>query len=189
MRSYLWFCCLLGILFTSTASLSARIAPNHHHEVTIAAAVPAATLATEFYNLENQNAHAHRSNVQQFAWLCVVPNANVPVDDNFRKTYCRRAVPIGPKGNQRHAEPQLFPAKLDALLEAVGRANAAYVFIYSWLIPCKENCAQLIADNSLRIHGIPFILYYHYGYKDPHPEYTQVSINILQNGHVNVYKD
>ena len=178
MRSYLWFCCLLGILFTSTASPSARIAPNRHHEVTTAF-IPAATLVAAFRNLENQN-----QPVQQFAWLCVVPNADADFNANFRNTYCRRAAVNG----EQHAEPQLFPTQLDALLQA-HRANAAYVFIYSWLIPCRENCAQLVANNSLRIRGIPFILYYHFGYRDPHPEYTQDSINTLRNGHVIVFRD
>ena len=174
-------CCLLAVLITCTVSHGARIVPNREHDVSIAF-VPANTIARALFCLETV------TKVQQFAWLCVVPNVNLPVNAAFRNNYCRRAVPV----NGNHTEPQLLN-QLDGLITTVGRNNAAYVFIYSWLIPCsdilKVNCAQQIANASLRIRGLPFILYYHYGYNNPHPEYTQRSINILRNGHVDFSQD
>ena len=175
-------CCLLAVLITCTASYGARIVPNREHEVSIAA-VPAPTIVRALFCLENCI-----TKVRQFAWLCVVLNVNLPVNAAFRYNYCRRAVPV----NGSHAEPQLLN-QLDGLITTVGRNNAAYVFIYSWLIPCSDapndNCAQQIANASLRIRGLPFILYYHYGYNNPHPEYTQRSINILRNSNVDVFED
>ena len=174
-------CCLLAVLITCTASHGAKIVPNREHEVSIAA-VPAQTIARALFCLET----AGNANVQQFAWLCVVPNANLPVNTAFRNNYCRRAVVV----NGNHAEPQLLN-QLNGLINTVGRNNAAYVFIYSWLIPCSDrpnvNCAQQIANASLRIRGLSFLLYYHYGYNNP--QYTQRSINILRNGNVNVFED
>ncbi|KAL5518296.1 hypothetical protein EMCRGX_G004002 [Ephydatia muelleri] len=174
-------CCLLAVLITCTASHGARIVPNREHDVSIAGA---RDIARALYCWET----AGYANVKQFAWLCVVPNGNLAVNAAFRNNYCRRAVVV----NENHAEPQLLN-QLDGLINTVGRNNAAYVFIYSWLIPCSDrpnvNCAQQIANASLRIRGLPFLLYYHYGYNNPHPEYTQRSIDILRNGGVDVKQD
>ena len=174
-------CCLLAVLITCTVSHGARIVPNRELDVSIAF-VPANTIARALFCLETA------TKVRQFAWLCVVPNRDLPVNAAFLNNYCRRAVPV----NGRHAEPQLLN-QLDGLINTVVRNNAAYVFIYSWLIPCSDapnvNCAQQIANASLRIRGLPFLLYYHYGYDYPHPEYTQRSIKILRKGQVDVIPD
>lgn len=176
---WLSFCYLLVILITcSSASPGASTVQNHDHHVTIAT-LSDQTVARHLFCFENTGLK-----ITQFAWFCVVPNANVHLND-LRNNYCLRAAPVG----RNHAEAQLL-TQLDGLINRVGRANAAYVFIYSWLIPCSDvvNCAQQIADASLRIR-LPFLLYYHFGYRAPHPEYTDRSINILRNGNVDVFAD